>query len=160
MHAITLHAVGDVYICVCVCVTSCTDPNRDFLTYLFCDDGFALQFLKDVGLLRSKVQCNTCGRDMTWSPEPSIPGRFRWRCRRKVAGVKCLESRSIKHGSWFQQSNLTFTRHVRHHVHEPARHTKEDYCLSSSTIADWDMFCRGTMLVLMEGCLEKVSGPR
>ena len=30
-------------------------PNRDFLTYLFCDDGFAMQFLKDVGLLRSKV---------------------------------------------------------------------------------------------------------
>ena len=40
-------------------------PNRDFLTYLFCDDGLAMQFLKDVGLLRSKVQCNTCDRDMT-----------------------------------------------------------------------------------------------
>jgi len=39
--------------------------NRDFLTYLFCGDGFAMQFLKDVGLLRSKVQCKTCGRDMT-----------------------------------------------------------------------------------------------
>ena len=40
-------------------------PNRDFLKYLFCDQGFAMQFLKDVGLLRSKVECNTCGRDMT-----------------------------------------------------------------------------------------------
>jgi len=25
-------------------------PNRDFLTYLFCDSGLAMQFLKDVGL--------------------------------------------------------------------------------------------------------------
>jgi len=33
--------------------------NTDFLTYLFCDSGLAMQFLKDVGLLRSKVQCNT-----------------------------------------------------------------------------------------------------
>ena len=23
-------------------------PNRDFLSFLFCDDGFAMQFLKDV----------------------------------------------------------------------------------------------------------------
>jgi len=42
-------------------------PNRDFLTYVFCNHGYAMRFLKDVGLLRSKVQCNTCRRDMTWS---------------------------------------------------------------------------------------------
>ena len=83
-------------------------PNRDFLTYLFCDSGLAMHFLKDVGLLRSKVQCNTCGQDMTWSAEPSIPEGFRWRCPRKVAGVKCSASRSIRTGSWFQQSRLTF----------------------------------------------------
>jgi len=82
-------------------------PNRDFLTYLFCDSGLAMHFLKDVCLLRSKVQCNTCGQDMTWSAELSIPG-FRWRCPRKVAGVKCSASRSIRTGSWFQQSRLTF----------------------------------------------------
>jgi hypothetical protein len=74
-------------------------PNRDFLTYLFCDRGMAMQFLMDVGLLRSKVQCNTCGRDITWSVEPSIPEGFWWQCRKKVAGVKCSESRSIKYGS-------------------------------------------------------------
>ena len=75
-------------------------PNRDFLTYLFCDRVIAMQFLMDVGLLRSKVQCNTCGRDMTWSVQPSIPKGFRWWCPKKVAGVKCSESRSITHGSW------------------------------------------------------------
>jgi len=83
-------------------------PNRDFLAYVFCDFGFAVQFLKDVDLLRSKVQCNTCGRDMTCSAEPSTPEGFRWRCLRKVAGIKCSESSSIKYGSWFRQSNLTF----------------------------------------------------
>jgi len=51
-------------------------PKRDFLTYLFCDNGFAMQFLNDVGLLRSNVQCNTCGRGMTWSVQPSIPEGF------------------------------------------------------------------------------------
>jgi len=34
-------------------------PNAMFFTVLFCDEPMALQFLKDIGLLRSKVQCNT-----------------------------------------------------------------------------------------------------
>ena len=40
--------------------------NRKFLTCLFCHHELAIQFLKDVGLIQSKVQCNTCERDMTW----------------------------------------------------------------------------------------------
>ena len=36
-------------------------PNKVFLTFLFCDHDMAIQFLKDMGLLPSTVQCNTCG---------------------------------------------------------------------------------------------------
>jgi len=75
-------------------------PNKIFLTYLLCDQAMAIQFLKDMGLLRSNMKCNTCGRDI-------LEG-FRWRCRRKVAGAKCSESRSVKHGSWFQQSKYKY----------------------------------------------------
>ena len=114
-------------------------------------------------MLRSKVQCNTCGRDMTWSAEPSIPEGFRWRCRRKVAGIKCSESRSIKYGSWFRQSNLTF-REILLLTYdivcrEPAHRTSEEYSVGPNTIADWGMFCRETMLVFMAGCSEKLGGP-
>jgi hypothetical protein len=31
-------------------------PNRFFLMYLFCDESMAIQYLKDIGLLRSKMQ--------------------------------------------------------------------------------------------------------
>ena len=82
-------------------------PNRMFLTCLFCHHELAIQFLKDVELIRCKVQCNTCERDMTWSADPNRCDGFRWRCRRSVAGVKCHASTSIRHGSWFQLSNLT-----------------------------------------------------
>jgi len=99
-----------------------------------------MQFLKDVVLIQSKVQYNTCGREMTWSAEPSIPEKFSWRCRKKVAGVKCSESRSIKHGSWFQRSNLTFREVLRLTYdimrRESARRVRGEYCLSSSTVAD------------------------
>ena len=47
-------------------------PNKVFLTFLFCDHGMAIQFLKHMGLLRSKMQCNTCRRDVTWSAQPNI----------------------------------------------------------------------------------------
>jgi hypothetical protein len=79
-------------------------PNRDFLTYLFCFRGIAMQFLMAVRLLRSKVQCSTCDGDMTWSVEPSIPEVFRWRCR------KGNDSRSIKYGSWFQLWSTPYIR--------------------------------------------------
>jgi hypothetical protein len=54
--------------------------NKSFFTYRFCDRAIAIQFMKDMGLLRSKVQCNTCGGDMTWSTQPNIPEGFCWQC--------------------------------------------------------------------------------
>jgi hypothetical protein len=36
--------------------------NKMFLTFLFSDQAIGIEFPKDMGLLRSKVECNTCGR--------------------------------------------------------------------------------------------------
>jgi hypothetical protein len=38
--------------------------------YLFSDMDLGIQFLNDVGLIRSKVMCNTCGRNITWCADP------------------------------------------------------------------------------------------
>jgi len=40
----------------------CGVANKLSLTFLFSDHAIGLQFLKDVGLIRSKLQCNSCGR--------------------------------------------------------------------------------------------------
>ena len=70
----------------------------------------------------------------------------------------CSESKSIKHGSWFQHTNLTFqevmflTYIVRR---EPAALNKNEHCFSSTTVSDWGQFCRETMLVFMQGCSVK-----
>ena len=34
-------------------------PNRSFFYYIFCDQAMAIQFLKEIGLLRIRVQCKT-----------------------------------------------------------------------------------------------------
>ena len=56
--------------------------NKNFLTCLFSDQATDIQFLKDVGLIRSKVQGNSRGHDMNWYAAPNIPGGIRWRCRK------------------------------------------------------------------------------
>jgi hypothetical protein len=41
------------------------DANKLILTHLFIDMDLGIQFLKDVGLIRSMVTCNTSSRNMT-----------------------------------------------------------------------------------------------
>ena len=74
-------------------------PNRIFVKYLFGHQELAIQFLKDVGLIRSKVQCNICEREITWSADPHCAEGFRWRRRKRVARVRCRGTASIRHGS-------------------------------------------------------------
>jgi len=137
------------------------DANKLFLSYLFIDMDLGIQFLKDVGLIRSKVTCNTCGRDMTWCADPKRKS-FRWRCRRRSVAV-CSESKSIKHGSWFQHTNLTFqevmflTYDIVRRV--PARRIKQEHHYGFNTLADWGQFCREEMLSYIQGCSEKIGGP-
>jgi len=52
--------------------------NAGFLTFLFSDRDLGIQFLKDAGLIGSKVPYNTCGRDMTWCADPTTTNGFRW----------------------------------------------------------------------------------
>jgi hypothetical protein len=112
------------------------DANKNFLTFLFRDQTTGMQFLKDVGLIRSKMQCNSCGNDMTWYVEPNIPDGFSWRCQR-VAGKKCSGSRSVRHRSCFQQSPHApggSVPYVRHPATRTCRHNT-----ITSMIIDWKL---------------------
>ena len=117
--------------------------NKLFLMYLFINMDLGIQFLKDVGLIRSMVICNTCSRDMTWCTDPKCKDSFRWRCHCKSAAV-CSKPKSIKHASWFQHSNITFQEvmFLTYDIvrHEPASLIKQEYRFSPTMIADWGQF--------------------
>ena len=51
--------------------------NAGFLIFLFSDKDMGIPVMKDVGLIRSKIPCNTCGRDMTWRADTTSDG-FTW----------------------------------------------------------------------------------
>jgi hypothetical protein len=53
-------------------------PNKSFFYYLFTDHAMAIEFVKDIGLLRRTMQCDSCGQDMTWSVRSKLSDGFLW----------------------------------------------------------------------------------
>ena len=137
--------------------------TKFFLTFLFSDKALSLQFLKDVGLLRTKMTCNTCGRDMVWYADPNRNDGYRWRCRRRTSVSQCSVSMSIRQGSWFQQSNLTLmevmflTYDIVRRV--PAHAIQREHHYSSTTVAGWGRYCKEAMLEYVKGCSQRIGGP-
>ena len=130
---------------------------------LECDASNAIQYLKDIGLLRSTMKCNSCGRDMSWSADPTVSDKFRWRCHKSVAGKRCYTYTSIRLGSWFQPGNLTL-QEIMLLTYDIVRRDKpttirEENSHGTHTVADWGMFCRETMQVFLEGSSVKIGGP-
>jgi hypothetical protein len=78
-----------------------------------------------------------------------------------VAGTRCSGSRSIRHGSWFQQSILT-PQEVLYLTYdilrcEPAKHIQHEHHFSDHSIVDWGMFCRETLLGYLESSLRRLA---
>jgi len=75
----------------------------------------------------------------------------------------CSESKSNKHGSWFQHTNLTLQEvmFLTYDVvcREPARRIKQEHRFGPNMLAEWGQFCRETMLRYVQGCSEKIDGP-
>ena len=137
--------------------------RRLFLTYLFTDKELSIQFLTDVGLLLSKFTCPKCGNDMARYADLSLKDGYRFRCRRKIYGSKCSVSVSIRHGSWFHNSNLTLgevmklTYDIVRRV--PANTIQQEYQFSSSTVAHWGQYCKEVMLEYVKGSSQRIGGP-
>ena len=69
----------------------------------------------------------------------------------------------IRHGSWFQQNNLTF-QEVIFLSHDIVRRIlahiiQTQHRFTTTTMSYRGQFCRQTMLVYLEGCSERIGGP-
>jgi len=137
-------------------------PNRCFLHYIFCDQSVAIAFLKDTGLLRSTMLCNTSGRDMTWSTASNIHRDFDGGDTGRLLGSSAISLRPSSKGRGSNRvispSKRFCSLHTTPVCCEPATKIQSEYRLSSYTVADWGMFCRETMLVFLEGCYVKLGG--
>lgn len=89
---------------------------------------------------------------------------LRWECR-KYGNKKHRTERSIRKGSWFDNSNLSLqeTLTLTYWWCEGLTEAQisRQLGLGSHTIVDWDMFCRETCEVTLENELStnKIGGP-
>ena len=134
-----------------------------FLLYLFSSKTDALQFLKDLGLIASNMQCPSCHAEMRFCCRPHTTDGYRWACRKVVDGRRCNAYRSIRYSSWFSESHLTFlqvmllTYHIVRRL--PARNIRMELHLAEHTVTDWTMFCREAMMDYVARSSEKLGGP-
>lgn len=128
--------------------------NKRLLTYIFIDMDIAIQFLMDLGLIRRQMRRNTCDWDKSWCVRLQSKDYFIWVCRRRPATV-WNELKSIKHGSWFQHTSLTYDIVSR----EPAKRIYKEQMCSSHTISDWGQFWNENILLYVLEYSEKICGP-
>ena len=139
--------------------TSYENLLRDYLW----DREFTLSWLREEGLIASSRNCTMCGSEMNWVRRGDRSDGYIWECRRQINGKRHRCERSIREGSWFENSNMT--------IEEVLKFTywwcqdlnqwqiKQQLGLGSHTAVDWDMFCREVCEVALFDGREKIGGP-
>ena len=105
-----------------------------------------IEWLKHIGLLASETLCPTCFTQMRWTTCMDRSDGFKYECRGGQA-VKCHQvEQSIRHGNWFEKSNLTLQEIMKITYWWCAdlceSQVKTQLRIYSNTIVDWSMFCR------------------
>ena len=97
-------------------------PTVLILAFLFSNPDVGVHVFKDVQLIRTSRVCCTCGSQMSWCVNTNLKASETvWRCRRITSVSECSASRSIRHDSCFQQSNLNLKAFVPHLYHSYIR---------------------------------------
>ena len=128
------------------------------------DDG-VVSWAQRRGLLATEGtrRCPSCRRPMKrafrlGTGHRREEGLYLWRCS------KCGMERSVRNGTWFEDSNLTLLQII--HItwlfvrQRPQIHAMLDAGhLSRTTIVDWYSFCREVCSVFVERHSQKIGGP-
>ena len=115
-----------------------------------------IDFCMEKGLIASKYFCPKCASEMKLVEKKDCMDGFRWRCQKSVEGEKHCVTRSVRSGSWFEESKLaiddvlivTYCWIERYANKQTARLAR----VSPNTVTDWMNFCRE---VCMEVCVDE-----
>ena len=93
-------------------VTSYENLLRDYLW----DREFTLSWLREEELIASSRNCTMCGSEMNWVRWGDRSDGYIWECRRQINGKRHRCERSIREGSWFENSNITIEEVLKIYV--------------------------------------------
>ncbi|KAL1139022.1 hypothetical protein AAG570_009083 [Ranatra chinensis] len=127
------------------------------------DEGMldVIKFCVDLGMIADRYECPKCGKCMVLTKTKRVGDRYEWVCRSKKGAGHHI-TRSIRRGTWFEQSKLSlanillmtafFVREVSQNV------IMNELDLSPCTVCDWRGLFRE---ICLEACLSSppIGGP-
>uniref|UniRef100_A0A8R1I3W7 DDE_Tnp_IS1595 domain-containing protein n=1 Tax=Caenorhabditis japonica TaxID=281687 RepID=A0A8R1I3W7_CAEJA len=110
----------------------------------------------DCNLLKKEAKCEKCGKQMALRSRGSS---YEWRCR--LSKSKDCSSKTIKTGSFFQNTKLTLTQALKVMVMWIQKYSSgqisAEVGISQQTVCDWRNFLR-ELCVEIEKDYEKIGG--
>ena len=108
---------------------------------------YTMEWLKKEKLLAKNRICDIRGRSEVKLRECSDRSDgYVWGCRRQIGRKRHRTEKSIREGSWFEQSNLSIEEIIKFTYWWSQGleqwQIKRQLGLGSHTAVDWDMFCR------------------
>ena len=122
-----------------------------------------IDWLMDQKVLADKQNCPICQNPMRLVVTSSTNDGWRWRCTRKIKGIKHDKTLSIRNKSWFARSNLTLkeviliTYYWSHGL--PQTYMQHELNVSSATTVDWSNFAREVCEEVVLKNSEQIGGP-
>lgn len=114
--------------------------------------------LRDIDLLVRAYQCDNCGQQMPERASPVSDG-IMFECGKRT----CRRSKSIRAGSFFEQSRLTLCDCMLFlHLWSKQYSEKlicDDFSFSNNTVVDWARFCRDLCVYDFENRSLMIGGP-
>jgi hypothetical protein len=124
----------------------------------FGDHQTIVSTLRDISLLRRSYRCDICSQNMLERTSRVRDGIMFECCKRT-----CRRSKSIRAGSFFDQSRLTLCECMLF-LHLWSRNYSEklicdDFNFSNNTVVDWARFCRDLCVYEFENTDSIIGGP-
>lgn len=140
--------------------------SRLFYMELFRNRELFMDFLREVGLIKSNNICEKCGKNMKLLKK-NVSDGVAWKCLNYVTEKttfkrkKCGAERSFRFGSWFSLSKLTLDEIILI-TYEIVKGTRtgdisEEYAFTSAACADWRRFVNHTILEYIQENSKKVA---
>ena len=126
------------------------------------DKQLLVEWLIEEDMIAKTQVCDLCGSEMKLLKYEDRSGGYKWECRRQFNGKRHKVEKTLRKGSWFEQSNMTLEEILKFTYwwcqDLDQAQIKHELGISSNTAVDWDMFCRETCEVTLERRSEKLGG--
>ncbi|XP_028412488.1 uncharacterized protein LOC114535323 [Dendronephthya gigantea] len=114
-------------------------------------------------LIARERLCGHCKKPMKLIECDDRSDGYKWECRRQENGKRHKTEMSIRHGSWFDNSNMMLVEILKFTYWWCRKVKQENIChemsIASNTAVDWDSFCCETCEVTLLERKQQIGGP-